>query len=62
MDNKKIYCPECGQLIELKPMDGDPKKVIAFHNCGSGAKVRAVYVADALPEPAPTLKSKTKES
>jgi len=60
MVNKQIHCPECGQLIDLKPMDGDSKRVVAFHNCGTG-QVRAVYVADAPTEPAPA-KSKTKES
>lgn len=48
MEQNKVKCPECGALIELKPKEGNPDRLIAFHNCGTGGE-RAVYETDAQP-------------
>ena len=58
MDNKTINCPQCGREIELKPLAGNPAKLIAYCNCIGG---RAVYLTDAA-SPSSTKSDKKKES
>lgn len=45
-NNGKIACPDCGSELELLPKPGNPKRLIATHNCfGRGS--RQVYETDA---------------
>lgn len=61
MEQNKVKCPECGELIELKPKEGNPDRLVAFHSCG-GKGERPVYETDAQPvKPAADLRKKGSE-
>jgi hypothetical protein len=59
--NETITCPDCGEEIELKPKEGNPKRLVAMHNC-QGRGLRCVFETDAPAYPPSDLIDRLEQS